>query len=70
MTDILVIQAPYLMKKEDMKIEYDRILKQMESGVVLLRGGFRVALCPKDVEVKFMDSSNDIFEPQESEDEE
>lgn len=69
MNDILVIRAPYLMKKEAMQRTYDDILKQMESGLVMLPAGFSVALCPKDVEVKFMDSNNDIFEA-ESEDKE
>ena len=59
--DILVIRAPFLMKKEAMQRTYDQILKQMESGLVMLPEGFIVALCPQDVEVKFMDSSNDIF---------
>lgn len=60
--DILVIRAPYLMKKEARQEAYDKILKQMESGLVLLPAGFSVALCPKDVEVKFIDSDgNDIF---------
>lgn len=62
MNDILVIRAPFLMKKEAMKRAYDQILEQMESGLVILPAGFSVALCPKDVEVKFMDSNNDIFE--------
>ena len=68
MNDILVIQAPFHMKQEAFKRTYDQILKQMESGLVILPAGFSVTLCPKDVEVKLMDSSNDIFEPQESED--
>ena len=62
MNDILVIRAPYMMKKEAMKRTYDQILQQMDSGLVMLPEGFNVALCPKDVEVKFMDSNNDIFE--------
>ena len=53
-SDILVIRAPYMMKKEAMNRAYDQILKQMESGLVMLPSGFSVALCPKDVEVKFM----------------
>lgn len=61
MNDILMIRAPYPMKKEAMQRTYDQILKQMESGLVMLPAGFSVALCPKGVEVKFMDSSNDIF---------
>lgn len=61
MNDILVIKAPYCMKPEAMKRTYDNILKQMESGLVLLPSGFSVDLCPKDVEVKFMNSSNDIL---------
>jgi len=65
--DILVIRAPFLMKKENMKRTYDTLIKQMESGIVMLPAGFIVALCPKDVEVNFMDSSNDIFDPQEGE---
>lgn len=62
MNDILVIRAPYCMKADAMKRTYEQILKQMESGFVMLPPGFSVALCPKDVEVKFMDSNNDIFE--------
>lgn len=62
MNDILVIRAPYMMKKEAMKRAYDQILKQMESGLVMLPAGFSVALCPKDIEVRFMDSNNDIFD--------
>ena len=61
MNDILVIRAPYPMTQEVMQRWYDLILKQMESGLVLLPAGFSVALCPKDVEVEFMDSRNDIF---------
>ena len=61
MNDILVIRAPYHLKKEAFKRTYDQILKQMESGLVILPEGFSVALCPKDVEVRFMDSNNDIF---------
>ena len=59
--DILVIQSPFLMKKEDMKRTYDTLIKQMKSGLVMLPAGFIASICPKDVEVKFMDSSNDIF---------
>ena len=62
MNDILVIQAPYAMKKEAMKRAYEDILKQMESGLVILPAGFSVALCPKDVDVKFTAYNNDIFE--------
>lgn len=60
--DILVIQLPFLMKKEVMAREYDRILKQMESGLVLLPGDYKLTLCQKDVEVRFVGSNNDIFE--------
>ena len=59
--DILVIRAPFIMKKEAMKKTYDTLIEQMESGLVMLPAGFIVALCPPDVEVKFMDSNNDIF---------
>lgn len=67
MNDILVIRAPYLMKKEAMQKSYDQILKQMESGLVLLPAGFNAALCPPDVDVKFIDSNNDIFEEEKDE---
>lgn len=56
MNDILVIKAPYPMTKAAMKRAYDDILKQMESGLVILPAEFSLELCPKDVEVKFMDS--------------
>lgn len=68
MNDILVIRAPYPMKKEAMQRTYDQILKQMESGLVILPAGFSVALCPKDVEVQFMDSRNDIFKEGDKDD--
>ena len=68
MNDILVIRAPYMMKKEAMKRAYDQILEQMESGLVMLPAGFSVALCPKDVEAKFMDSRNDIFKEEKEDD--
>ena len=61
MSDILVIQAPYAMKKEAMKRTYDEILKQMDSGLVLLPPGFSAAICPKDIEVELIDYNNDIF---------
>lgn len=67
MNDILVIRAPYTMKKEAMNRAYEVIFKQMKSGLVMLPAGFSVALCPKDVEVKFMDSNNDIFEEEKNE---
>lgn len=67
MNDILVIRAPFLMKKEAMKREYDQILEQMKSGLVLLPSGFSVALCPPNVDVKFIDSYNDIFEEEKDE---
>lgn len=66
MNDILVIQAPYAMKKDAMKKAYEEILKQMESGLVILPVGFSVALCPKDVEVKFMAYNNNIFEEEDN----
>lgn len=61
MNDILVIRAPFCMKKEAMKRTYDEILKQMDSGLVLLPPGFSAAICPKDLEVEIMDYNNDIF---------
>lgn len=61
MSDILVIRAPFCMKKEAMKRTYEDILKQMDSGLVILPPGFSVELCPKDVEVEIMDYNNDIF---------
>ena len=54
--DILVIQAPFLMKKEAMKRAYDQLIQQMESGLVLLPPGYTAILCPKDVDVKFIES--------------
>ena len=55
------------MKKEAMQKAYDQILKQMESGLVLLPAGFSAVLCPPDVDVKFIDSYNDIFEEEKDE---
>ena len=68
MSDILVIRAPFCMKKEAMKRTYDEILKQMDSGLVLLPPGFSAALCPKGIEVKFMDCNDNIFEDRSEED--
>lgn len=68
MSDILVIQAPYAMKKEAMKRTYEEFLKQKESGIILLPAGFFVSLYPKDVEVKFMAYNNEIFEDRGEED--
>lgn len=65
MNDILVIRAPFHMKKEAMQRTYDYILEQMESGLVLLPAGFSVVFCPPDIEVKFIDSNNDIVLEQE-----
>lgn len=62
MNDILVIKAPFPMKKEAIKRAYEEILKQMDSGLVILPAGFSVELCPNDVEVRVMDYRNDILE--------
>lgn len=61
MNDILIVKAPYIFSKKAMKEFHDKVLKEMETGLVVLPAGFSVALCPKDVEVQFMDSNNDIF---------
>jgi len=60
--DILVIRAPFCMRPEAMERKYNIFIKQMKSGFILLPPGFSAALCPPGVEVKFMDSGNDIFE--------
>ncbi|MBP5593978.1 MAG: hypothetical protein J6Y02_01255 [Pseudobutyrivibrio sp.] len=49
------------MKAEAMGRTYKQLAKQMETGLVLLPAGYSVAFCSPDVEVKLMDSNNDIF---------
>lgn len=58
---ILVVRAPFCMKAEAMGRTYKQLAKQMETGLVLLPAGYSVAFCSPDVEVKLMDSNNDIF---------
>ena len=60
--DILVIRAPFVIATEARKRTYDMLIQQMKSGLILLPAGFSVELCPPDVEVKLMDSNNNIFE--------
>lgn len=65
MNDILIIKAPFIFSKKAMEEFRDKVFKEMETGLVVLPAGFSVELCPKDVEVKFMDSSNNIFKEED-----
>ena len=65
MSDILIIKAPFIFSKKSMKEFRDKVLKEMETGLVVLPAGFSVELCPKDVEVMIMDSGNDILEEED-----
>lgn len=51
--DVLIIQAPFLMTKENMEKTYNQFVKQMESGLLMLPSGYTVIQCPKDIDVKF-----------------
>ena len=62
MNDILIIKAPFIFNKKAMKEFRDKVLKEMETGLVVLPSGFSVELCPKDVEVRIMDSGNSLPE--------
>jgi hypothetical protein len=51
--DILIIQTPFLMTKENIEKTYNQFIKQMESGLLMLPPGYTVIQCPKDIDVKF-----------------
>lgn len=51
--DVLIIQAPFLMTKENIEKTYNQFIKQMESGLLMLPSGYTVIQCPKDIDVKF-----------------
>lgn len=50
--DILVIKYPFMMTQSRIKILSESILKQKETGVIVLPDYCEVVIAPKDVEIK------------------
>ena len=50
--DILVIKYPFMMTQSRINMLRDGILKQKETGVIVLPDYCEVVIAPKDVEIK------------------
>ena len=50
--DILIVKYPYSMKSDKVNQLHDNILKQKETGVIVLPDCCEVVIAPKDVEIK------------------
>ena len=46
---ILVVEAPFYIKKDELKLLRNRIIDQMKSGLVILSGGIRAITCDTDM---------------------
>jgi hypothetical protein len=50
--DILIIKYPFMMTQSRINMLRDGILKQKETGVIVLPDYCEVVIAPKDVEIK------------------
>lgn len=50
--DILIVKYPLMMRERDVKALYDSILRQKESGVIILPDYCEVIIAPKDMEIQ------------------
>lgn len=51
MSDILVLKSPYCLKRDKANELYESFVKQKESGVVIIPGGWTAELVPDDIEI-------------------
>lgn len=52
MRNMLIIQAKKFMSKEVLQKERDRIIKERESGVIIIDACCDVLVVPEDIEIK------------------
>lgn len=50
--DILIVKYPFLMKSDQVNQLYESILKQKETGAIVLPDICEVVIAPKDAEIK------------------
>ena len=50
--DILIVKYPYSIKSDKVNQLHDNILKQKESGVIVIPDCCEVVIAPKNVEIK------------------
>ena len=50
--DVLIVKYPFMMGKGMSKYLHDDILKQKETGVIVIPDYCEVVMAPKDVEIK------------------
>lgn len=52
MRDLLIIKVKRILSKEDLKKLRDRIIKERESGVIIIEEWCDVLVTPEDIEIK------------------
>jgi hypothetical protein len=56
---IIVIKVDTMVKTEELQKIHERIMKQKETGVIVLPPGLRASLAPKDIEIQ-IENGGDI----------
>lgn len=60
---LLVVTAPYALKRDRMKEIHERLVEEKQTGVIFLPCGFEALVVPKDIEVRFgapVDENNNL----------
>ena len=60
--DILIVKYPFLMKNVDASKLYESLLKQKETGIIIIPDYCEVVIAPKDIEIQ---TKNKVMTEQE-----